>query len=85
MADPVQTRYLTDGQGTPSSMRLMCLLSLCAAIVFGAVVVIGKGGPDGFAIVIAFLTGAFGGKASAQAIDTLKPLPGQGQGQAPPP
>ena len=43
-------------------MRLMCCASLAAAIVFGAVVVWGKAGPDGFAVVIAFLTAAMGGK-----------------------
>ena len=54
--------FLTEDNGVPSSMRLMCCASLLAAIVFGAVVVVGKGGPDGFAVVIAFLTAAMGGK-----------------------
>ena len=62
VSPPNPPSFLTEDNGAPSSMRLMCCASLAAAIVFGAIVVVGKGGADGFAIVIAFLTAAMGGK-----------------------
>jgi hypothetical protein len=61
---PGPVGFLTDAQGVPSAMRLMCCTAMAVAIVFGAVVVLGKGGPDGFAVVIAFLGAAMGGKTA---------------------
>ena len=49
MALPVG--FLAEANGNLSSMRLMSLLSLCAAIAFGLLPVLGKGGGDGITMV----------------------------------
>ena len=61
MALPVG--FLAEANGNLSSMRMMSLLSLGAAMVFGLLTVLGKGGGDGITITIAFLTAAFKSKA----------------------
>ena len=55
--------FLQEDNGNQSCMRLMCCVSLLASIVFGLLVTLGKAGPDGITIVIAFLLGAFAPKA----------------------
>ena len=55
--------FFQEDNGNQSSMRLMCCTSLLASIGFGLLVLLGKAGPDGVTIVIAFLLGAFAPKA----------------------
>ena len=62
-AETTPATFLQDDQGNQSCMRLMCCTSLVAAILFGAVVVVGKGGPDGVMLVLSFLVAAFAPKA----------------------
>ena len=50
-------------------MRLMSLLSLGAAIVFGLLTVLGKGSSDGVLITTMFLTAAFGGKTAQKILE----------------
>ena len=68
MADQPAT-FLQDDQGNQSCMRLMCCTSLVAAILFGAVVVVGKGGPDGVMLVLSFLVAAFAPKAVQKTLE----------------
>ncbi len=65
--------YLTDDKGNPSSMRVMCLMSLLAAIVYGYLVVSGHAGPDGTLIVYAFLGCAFAPKAAQKYLEGKAP------------
>ena len=59
MALPVG--FLAEDNGNLSSMRLMSFCSLGAAIVFGLLTVLGKGGGDGITMV--FLTAALKSEA----------------------
>jgi len=49
--------------GKTSSMRVMCFVSLLAAITCGLLVTLGKGTADGTLITCMFLVGAFAPKA----------------------
>ena len=60
--------FLQDNAGNQSAMRLIAVLCVGAAILFGAVVVLGKAGPDGFATVVAFLGAGIGGKVGQAAL-----------------
>ena len=56
----MKSGYLEDDNGNRSEMRLMCLISLTAAIAFGGMTLILKDvGPNGLYITFAFLLGAF--------------------------
>lgn len=63
--------FLQDDHGHQSSMRLMCLIALAAAVVFGALSVLaainvignGSGGADAITITFGFLVAAFAPKA----------------------
>ena len=68
-AETTPATFLQDDQGNQSCMRLMCCTSLVAAIAFGAVVVVGKGGPDGVMLVLSFLVAAFAPKAVQKALE----------------
>jgi hypothetical protein len=65
--------FLQDDHGTWSSMRLMCFTSLLAAMVFGLLTVLGKSGPDGVTITVAFLVGAFAPKAVQKFVEMRIP------------
>lgn len=54
--------FFQEATGMYSSMRLMSVLSLLAAIVFALLGVLGKGSLDTPTYVIAFLAAAFGPK-----------------------
>ena len=70
MADK-QHGYLTDDDGHPSSMRLMSMLSLGAAIFFGCVVLLhpNVNQENGLYITGLFLIGAFAPKAIQKAVE----------------
>jgi hypothetical protein len=63
--------FLQDDQGHQSSMRLMSLIALLTAVVFGALSVLaaievignGSGGADAITITFGFLVAAFAPKA----------------------
>ena len=57
--------FLDEDAGQKSSMRLMCFISLIAAIGFGAITLLVKGpdGSTGLFITMGFLLGAFAPKA----------------------
>lgn len=59
-----KTGYLTDDNGTPSSMRVMSFISLIAAIIFAYILMVTPQ-PDSnhVFIVFAFLLSAFAPKA----------------------
>ena len=79
--------FMTDPVGKPSTMRLMNLLSLLAAIGIAASQVFGLGVPgDNTHLIIWFLVGAFVPKSIQAAIEhsgkklknpLLQPLPAQ--------
>ena len=69
LSNPSPPGFLQEANGMYSSMRLMSLLSLGAAIVFGLLTVLGKSGPEGSTITIAFLTGSFGPKIGQKALE----------------
>ena len=58
-----QVGFLEEAPGKHSSMRLMCMISLFAAIGFGAVTVQRDLKGDGLFITYGFLIGAFAPKA----------------------
>ena len=57
--------YLTDDHGHPSSMRLMSMLALTAAIAFGLITVLAKdvNQENGLYITVLFVLAAFAPKA----------------------
>ena len=65
MANRATHGYLTDDQGDPSSMRLMSMISLIAAIVFGLITVLQRdvNHENGLYITGLFVLGAFAPKA----------------------
>ena len=66
-----QVGFLQDDHGHQSSMRLMCLIALLTAVIFGALSVLaaikvignGSGGADAITITFGFLVAAFAPKA----------------------
>ena len=54
--------FFQEANGDYSSMRLMSFLSLCAAIGFALLGVLGKGSAETPTYVLGFLTAAFGPK-----------------------
>lgn len=52
-----------------SSMRLLCFISLMAAIVFGLLAVLGIGSAAGVTLAMAFLAAAMAGKVVQRAIE----------------
>jgi len=58
-----QTGFLDETVGVRSSMRLMCFVSLLAAVAFGALTLLNEAATDGEMITLMFLTGAFAPKA----------------------
>ena len=52
-----------DHNGKPSSMRLMCFMSLLSAIAIGHLTVLGYGTEDGPVLCAMFLVAAFAPKA----------------------
>lgn len=67
------TGFLSEDNGNRSAMRLMCLMSLCAAIAFGWLVVVGKGSNDAPTIVWAFLGCAFAPKVAQKHLESKIP------------
>ena len=61
--------FLQEANGMYSSMRLMSLLSLGAAILFGLLTVLGKSGTEGTMITMAFLTASFGPKVAQKLVE----------------
>lgn len=60
------TGFLEDDKGNPSSMRLMCVISLIASIGFGLITTLHSAASkneNGLYITFAFLLGAFAPKA----------------------
>lgn len=54
--------FFQEASGMYSSMRLMSFLSLLAAILFGVLTCLGKGGDSGVLLTLSFLSAGFGGK-----------------------
>jgi hypothetical protein len=67
--------FLQGPEGNNSSARLMAGISLLAAILFGGIVVTGKGSANGDMIVYAFLGAAMGGNLVNKAIEAKKGMP----------
>ncbi len=69
--------YLTDDQGTPSSMRLMSLMALVASIVFGFLVVTqDQPTAEALYLVVAFLLSAFAPKVAQKYLERgINPSP----------
>jgi hypothetical protein len=63
--------FLQDEHGNNSTMRLMCLMAMGAAIVFGAVVA-WRGDPSGTGLYLVglFLAAAMGGKVGQKALES---------------
>jgi len=57
------TGFFEENEGTSSSMRLMCFLSLLASIGFGLLTILRNSGDVGIYITMGFLLGAFAPKA----------------------
>ena len=72
--------YLTDDQGHPSSMRLMSMVALMAAIGFGLITLIHEdaNGTDGLFLTFAFLLAAFAPKALQKFAEARFPQLGSG-------
>jgi hypothetical protein len=69
--------FLEDDKGNKSSMRLMCLCSLFAAMIFGYVTITG-GCTDrqtGVQITLIFVLAAFAPKAVQKYIENLTHIP----------
>ena len=62
--------YLEEKDGTPSSMRLMSMMSFVASVVFAGLAITGNGGADGVVITFGFLVGAFAPKAVQKFAET---------------
>lgn len=62
IALPRKTTFFQEDNGNPSSMRLMCFISLIASILFGVLTIYTKN-PDGIIVTFGFLLGAFAPKA----------------------
>ena len=69
--------YLTDDQGHPSSMRLMSMISLAAAILFGLITLLHGSANDenGLYLTAAFLLAAFAPKALQKFAEARFPPP----------
>ena len=65
MSNKGETGYLTDHSGQPSSMRLMSIVALLAAIAFGLIVMFYAKADDanGLYLTTSFLIAAFAPKA----------------------
>lgn len=68
--DEKKAGYLQDDNGNSSSMRLMCLLSLLGAFLFGWMA-IDKGGDNGLYVFFGFLAGAFAPKAIQKFVEVM--------------
>lgn len=74
--DSKQNGYLTDDEGHPSSMRLMSIVALMAAIAFGILTLLDGADHDynGLYLTTAFLLGAFAPKALQKFAERKFPL-----------
>ncbi len=63
MEEPQKTKYLEETPGVSSSMRLMCMFSFWAAVMFGLLTIVKSAGDQGFWITLTFICGAFAPKA----------------------
>lgn len=59
----VMTGYFEEGEGSQSAMRIMCFLSLLAAIGFGLLTILQEQADPGVYITTMFVLGAFAPKA----------------------
>lgn len=62
MAKEENVGMLQEDNGNYSSMRLMCIISLVAAIGAASLVIYGKGGDNGMMIFLIFMVGAYAPK-----------------------
>jgi hypothetical protein len=72
--------FLEDDKGNPSSMRLMCAISLIASIAFGFITTLhstASQSDNGLYITFAFLLGAFAPKAVQKAVEAKMLATGQ--------
>lgn len=77
MVEQTQTvGFLDEDNGTKSSMRLMCFISLMAAIGFGAITLLraGTDGSTGLFMTMGFLLGAFAPKALQKVVEEKLPV-----------
>jgi hypothetical protein len=64
--------FFQEDNGNSSSMRLMCFTALLASIVFGLLVVLGKGSDEGLYVAFGFLLSAFCPKALQKFIEVKR-------------
>ena len=78
--DASQHGYLTDDHGHPSSMRLMSMVALVAAIAFGSITLLHAPADDtnGLYLTALFLVAAFAPKALQKFAEARFPPAGRG-------
>ena len=76
--------YLTDDHGHPSSMRLMSMVALMAAIAFGLITLLHEeaNGINGVYLTVSFLLAAFAPKALQKFAEAKFPSSGPSGGGA---
>ena len=70
-----RSSFFREDNGNPSSMRLMCFISLIASVLFGVLTIYTKN-QDGIIITFGFLLGCFAPKAVQKFAET-KVKPGE--------
>lgn len=82
MSDKTGHGYLNDDHGHPSSMRLMSMIALIAAITFGLITLLHDKANDvnGLYLTALFLIAAFAPKALQKFAEAKFPPPKQGGG-----
>ena len=78
MSNQTNAGYLTDHTGQPSSMRLMSIVALLAAITFGLIVLLhpaAANNANGLYLTTSFLLAAFAPKALQKFAEAKFPQP----------